>query len=170
MLYVTHDQTEALTLADRIVCMSMGHVQQVGTPLELYDAPANIFVASFIGLPPMNLFDAKVAGDELVLEQGGVHVALTDEEKQLLQSYQGKTIVLGVRPENIEEGPGIPVTVSNNENLGMNTLVYGAIGDAKGPKVCAKLKGWSSHSFGDNVQFTIKRKHLFDKETTNAIR
>ena len=57
MLYVTHDQTEALTLADRIVCMSMGHVQQVGTPLELYDSPANLFVASFIGLPPMNFFD-----------------------------------------------------------------------------------------------------------------
>ena len=170
MMYVTHDQTEALTLADRIVCMSMGHVQQVGTPLELYDAPANIFVASFIGLPPMNLFDAKVVGDELVLEQGGVHVALTDEEKALLGPYQGKTIVLGVRPENIEEGPGIPVTVTNNENLGMNTLVYGTVGDAKGPKVCAKLKGWIGHSFGDNVQFSIKRKHLFDKETTNAIR
>ncbi len=171
MLYVTHDQTEALTLADRIVCMSMGYVQQVGTPLELYDAPANLFVASFIGLPPMNLFDAKVVGDELVLEQGGgVKVALTDEEKQLLQPYQGKTIVLGVRPENIEEGPGIPATVTNNENLGMNTLVYGNIGGAGGAKVCAKLKGWSSHSHGDQVQFTIKRKHLFDKDTTNAIR
>ena len=60
MLYVTHDQTEALTLADRIVCMSMGYVQQVGTPLELYDTPANLFVASFIGLPPMNFFDGRI--------------------------------------------------------------------------------------------------------------
>ena len=60
MLYVTHDQTEALTLADRIVCMSMGRVQQVGTPLELYDTPANLFVASFIGLPPMNFFTVRV--------------------------------------------------------------------------------------------------------------
>ena len=171
MMYVTHDQTEALTLADRIVCMSMGYVQQVGTPLELYDAPANIFVASFIGLPPMNLFDAKVAGDELILEDAqSVHVALTPEEKQTLAAYQGKTIVLGVRPENIEEGPGIPMTVSNNENLGMNTLVYGNIGGPGGPKVCAKLKGWVGHTFGDQVQLTIKRKHLFDKETTNAIR
>ena len=84
MMYVTHDQTEALTLADRIVCMSMGYVQQVGTPLELYDAPANIFVASFIGLPPMNLFDAKVAGDELVLEQGGIHVPLTEDRKSVV--------------------------------------------------------------------------------------
>ena len=66
MLYVTHDQTEALTLADRIVCMSMGYVQQVGTPLELYDTPANIFVASFIGLPPMNFFDGKVEGGRII--------------------------------------------------------------------------------------------------------
>ena len=168
MLYVTHDQTEALTLADRIVCMSMGYVQQVGTPLELYDAPANIFVASFIGLPPMNLFDVKVEGDVLVGK--GFQAALTAEEKQLLAPYQGKEIVLGVRPENFEEGDGIPVTVTNNENLGMNTLVYGNIGGAGGVKVCAKLKGWIGHKHGDNVQFVIKRKHLFDKETTNAIR
>ena len=168
MLYVTHDQTEAMTLADRIVCMSMGYVQQVGTPLELYDAPANIFVASFIGLPPMNLFDVKVEGDELVGK--GFKVPVTDEEKALLAPYQGKEIVLGVRPENIEEGPGIPVTVTNNENLGMNTLVYGNIGGPGGIKVCAKLKGWVGHSHGDNIQIVIKRKHLFDKETTNAIR
>ena len=69
MLYVTHDQTEALTLADRIVCMSMGHVQQIGTPLELYDSPANLFVASFIGLPPMNFVDAVVKEGNLVTKK-----------------------------------------------------------------------------------------------------
>ena len=78
MLYVTHDQTEALTLADRIVCMSMGHVQQVGTPLELYDTPANLFVASFIGLPPMNFFTVQVGEDALVSEC--LRVPLTAEE------------------------------------------------------------------------------------------
>ena len=171
MLYVTHDQTEALTLADRIVCMSMGHVQQVGTPLELYDSPNNVFVASFIGLPPMNLFDAKVDGDDLLIQQGqGYRVPLTAQEKQMLAAYQGKEIILGVRPEDIGEGAGFPVVVSNNENLGMNTLVYGNIGGPGGVKICAKLKGWIGHQHGDNVQFTIKRKHLFDKETTNAIR
>ena len=146
----------------------MGYVQQVGTPLELYDSPANIFVASFIGLPPMNLFDVKVTGDELV--GAGFTAALTDEEKKLLLPYQGKEIVLGVRPENFEEGPGIPVTITTNENLGMNTLAYGNIGGVSGMKVCAKLKGWIDYKHGQNVQFTIKRKHLFDKETTNAIR
>ena len=123
MMYVTHDQTEALTLADRIVCMSMGHVQQVGTPLELYDDPDNIFVASFIGLPPMNFFDVTV-GDG-VLNGKGFTVKLTDEEKSTLAAYKGKEIVLGVRPENIEEGPEVHVDVQNNENLGMNTLVHG---------------------------------------------
>ena len=152
MLYVTHDQ-------------------KVGTPLELYDSPNNVFVASFIGLPPMNLFDAKVDGDDLLIQQGqGYRVPLTAQEKQMLAAYQGKEIILGVRPEDIGEGAGFPVVVSNNENLGMNTLVYGNIGGPGGVKICAKLKGWIGHQHGDNVQFTIKRKHLFDKETTNAIR
>ena len=170
MLYVTHDQTEALTLADRIVCMSMGHVQQVGTPLELYDSPANIFVASFIGLPPMNFFDVKVGDGELLGEN--FKVSIPAEEKDLLKSYAGKEIVLGVRPEDIAEGAGIPVTVFSNENLGMNTLVHGHIGGVKKPsmKVSAKLKGWADHKAGDTVQLVFNRKHFFDKETTNAIR
>ncbi len=168
MLYVTHDQTEALTLADRIVCMSMGHVQQVGTPLELYDSPNNIFVASFIGLPPMNLLDVTVTGDHL--EGKGFQVTLTDGQKKLLAPYRGKEIVLGVRPEDAEEGPGIPVTVTNNENLGMNTLVYGNIGGPGGLKFSAKLKGWVNYRYGQSVQMALKRVHFFDKETTNAIR
>lgn len=170
MLYVTHDQTEALTLADRIVCMSMGHVQQVGTPLELYDSPANIFVASFIGLPPMNFFDVRVAGEELVGEN--LRVPLTQEEQHILQDYGSREIVLGVRPEDIIEGPGVSVTVFSNENLGMNTLVHGHIGASTAPtaKISAKLKGWTNYKAGDTVQLTFKKKHFFDKETTNAIR
>ncbi len=166
MLYVTHDQTEALTLADRIVCMSMGHVQQVGTPLELYDSPNNVFVASFIGLPPMNFYDVKVVGDQL--QGNGFKVTLTPEDKMTLAGYEGKEITLGVRPENFIEGEGIKVSVTNNENLGMNTLVYGT-GEG-GVKVTAKLKGWKNFKVGDTVSFDIVRKHFFDKETTNAIR
>ncbi len=167
MLYVTHDQTEALTLADRIVCMSMGHVQQVGTPLELYDSPANIFVASFIGLPPMNFFDVTVSGDKLIGE--GFEVSLKPEEKQTLAAYQGKQIVLGVRPENIILGNDVPATVTMNENLGMNTLVHGYVGGNTGVKVTAKLKGWTNYKADDTVSFTFDRKHFFDKETTVAI-
>jgi len=170
MLYVTHDQTEALTLADRIVCMSMGHVQQVGTPLELYDSPANVFVASFIGLPPMNFYDVRVSGDKLVGE--GFQVSLTARDQSILKAYNNKEIILGVRPEDIVEGPDVPVAVNGNENLGMNTLVHGHIGGAKtaSAKISAKLKGWRNFRAGDTASFTFARMHFFDKETTNAIR
>ena len=165
MLYVTHDQTEALTLADRIVCMSMGHVQQIGTPLELYDSPANLFVASFIGLPPMNFFDVTVR--EGYLEGKGFRAALSEAEKGSLVPYAGKEIVLGVRPENVILGDDVAMNVFSNENLGMNTLVHGHIGG--GEKVSAKLRGWYDYKNGDHVNIAFSRKHFFDKETTWAI-
>ena len=166
MLYVTHDQTEALTLADRIVCMSMGHVQQIGTPLELYDSPANLFVAGFIGLPPMNFYDVKFENGSL--HGKGFDVELTDAEKDTLSAYNGKEITLGVRPEDIAEGGSLPVKVFSNENLGMNTLVHGHMGDNN--RISAKLRGWTNYKNGDIVNVTFKRKHFFDKDTTNAIR
>ncbi|MBQ8626013.1 MAG: sn-glycerol-3-phosphate ABC transporter ATP-binding protein UgpC [Agathobacter sp.] len=165
MIYVTHDQTEALTLADRIVCMSMGYVQQIGTPLELYDNPANLFVASFIGLPPMNFFDCKVEEGKLVGE--GVEYKLSDEEKAILKDYVGKVITLGVRPENIVHGDDIKLNVISNENLGQTTLVHGTIG---GHKATAKLREWANYKLGDEVGVAFDRVHFFDKETTNAIR
>ena len=169
MLYVTHDQTEALTLADRIVCMSMGHVQQIGTPLELYDSPANLFVASFIGLPPMNFLDAKVQQGKLVT--AGFTMEMTEEEKKGLAAYEGKEIVLGFRPENTCVGDHFQLKVSNNENLGMNTLVHGHIGaDGKGTRVTCKLQGWCNYKADDIVGISITKKHFFDKETTNAIK
>ena len=169
MLYVTHDQTEALTLADRIVCMSMGHVQQIGTPLELYDSPANLFVASFIGLPPMNIIDAQVQNGKLVTK--GFTLEMTEAEKKGLAAYEGKTIALGFRPENTKVGTDFQMKVNNNENLGMNTLVHGHIGaDGKGERITCKLQGWCNYKAGDVVGISITKKHFFDKETTNAIK
>ena len=169
MLYVTHDQTEALTLADRIVCMSMGHVQQIGTPLELYDEPANLFVASFIGLPPMNFVDVKVEKTQVVSEH--MTLPLTEDEQKLLANYVGKEIVLGIRPENTKVGDEFQMKVINNENLGMNTLVHGHLGaDGKGPKITCKLAGWCNYKVGDVAGITVTRKHFFDKETTCAIK
>ena len=169
MLYVTHDQTEALTLADRIVCMSMGHVQQIGTPLELYDQPANLFVASFIGLPPMNFIDAKVDGDKLVTKY--FTLAMNEKEKKSLAAYNGKEIVLGVRPENTSVGKDFQMKVTSNENLGMNTLVHGHLGaDGKGERITCKLTGWCDYKPGDVVSISITKKHFFDKETTAAIK
>ena len=166
MLYVTHDQTEALTLADRIVCMSMGHVQQIGTPLELYDTPANLFVAGFIGLPPMNFFDVDVKNGRL--EGKGFAIPLDDKQKRTLKNYEGKTIVLGVRPENVVLGNDVGIKVTTNENLGMNTLVHGNI--EGGSKIVGKLRGWCDYKKGENVKVSFDRMHFFDKETTNAIR
>ncbi len=167
MLYVTHDQTEALTLADRIVCMSMGYVQQVGTPLELYDTPANIFVASFIGLPPMNFFEGKIEGGRFVCPS--FSAPLDEGQKALLASYKGKEIILGVRPENIvqDDNGYIEFEVLLNENLGQTTLVHG---NANHHKVTAKFREWCSYKKGDKVKASFNRVHFFDKETTNAIR
>ncbi len=165
MLYVTHDQTEALTLADRIVCMSMGHVQQIGTPLELYDAPANIFVASFIGLPPINLFDVEIKNGQAVCQDFALD--LSAEEKELLVGYENKTVVLGVRPEDIVQGGNVTVKVFTNENLGQTTLVSGTMGKHK---ITCKFREWCNYKVGDTVNVSFRRKHFFDKETTNAIR
>ncbi|MBR5111481.1 MAG: sn-glycerol-3-phosphate ABC transporter ATP-binding protein UgpC [Clostridia bacterium] len=166
MLYVTHDQTEALTLADRIVCMSMGHVQQVGTPLELYDTPNNKFVASFIGLPPMNMFEVEFRDG--ALHGKGFEVGLTDAQKDILAAYNNKTITLGVRPEDIAEEGSITIHVATNENLGMNTLVHGEMG--YGNRITAKLRGWANYRRGDNVNVHFTKMHFFDQETEQAIR
>lgn len=169
MLYVTHDQTEALTLADRIVCMSMGHVQQIGTPLELYDSPANLFVASFIGLPPMNFVDVRVEPGKLVAKH--FTVSMTASEQRTLAPYVGKEIVLGFRPENTCVGSDFKMKVLSNENLGMNTLVHGHIGPGgEGERITCKLNGWCDYKADDVVSISITKKHFFDKETTNAIR
>ena len=167
MLYVTHDQTEALTLADRIVCMSMGYVQQVGTPLELYDTPANIFVASFIGLPPMNFFGGVVEGGSIVCD--GFKYPLSDKEKATLKNYEGKTITLGVRPENVVPAKDgyLDMSITLNENLGQTTLVHGTV---NGHKMIAKVRDWCTYKPGDKESFSFDRVHFFDKETTNAIR
>ena len=165
MLYVTHDQTEALTLADRIVCMSMGYVQQIGTPLELYDTPDNLFVATFIGLPPMNIFDAAVRGN--TLDAGNFSVPLTEEQTALLAPYDGKAITLGIRPEDIYEGGSVPVKVFSNENLGQTTLVHGTVGTKK---ITCKFRSWCSYEPGDTVNVSFGKMHFFDKDTTNAIR
>jgi len=166
ILYVTHDQTEALTLADRIVCMSMGHVQQIGTPLELYDSPNNTFVATFIGLPPMNMFGDMVF-DGSVLKGNGFETALTDEQKAILAPWRGKKVILGVRPEDIAEGGDLINDAATNENLGMTTLVHGALG---GSHVTAKFRNWSNYKKGSIVPVHFNRMHFFDPDSTNAIR
>lgn len=168
MMYVTHDQTEALTLADRIVCMSMGHVQQIGKPIDLYEHPANTFVATFIGLPPMNMFNGKIENGKFVGEL--FEYALTAPQAEVLKDYEGKEVILGVRPENIVMDGEIPFTVSNNENLGMNTLVHGKVADKQ--IVVCKVPYWADYKYNDKIKigFDAEKMHFFDMETTQAIR
>lgn len=168
MMYVTHDQTEALTLADRIVCMSMGHVQQIGKPIELYEQPANTFVATFIGLPPMNMFEGTVEDGKF--KNDLFEYPLTPAQVERLKDYEGKQVILGCRPENVVRDGNVPFFITNNENLGMNTLVHGKI---KGQKiVVCKFAEWCNYKFGDEIKigFDPERMHFFDKETTQAIR
>ncbi len=167
MIYVTHDQTEALTLADRIVCMSNGYVQQIGTPIELYDNPANLFVASFIGLPPMNFIDVKVQGGRLVNDY--LDIPAPEQYSGCLEAYEGREVVLGIRPEDIVVGGDIKLVVNLNENLGQNTLVHGYVNKKK---LTCKFKEWCEYKKDDvlEIGFRSEKIHLFDKETTNVIK
>lgn len=167
IIYVTHDQIEAITLADKIVCMSMGYVQQIGKPLELYDKPKNLFVASFIGLPPMNLIDVIVTENRTIKCEYFEYPLSLDQYK-MLQKYIGKKIVFGIRPEDITEDGNINLKVALNENLGQTTLVHGLINDKK---IVCKFKYWCKYKKDDviNIGFKKDKMHFFDKETTNAI-
>ncbi len=160
MMYVTHDQTEALTLADRIVCMSMGHVQQIGKPIELYERPANTFVATFIGLPPMNMFEGTVSGGKFVCEY--FEYPLSAAQYNTLAGYEGKQVILGVRPENITRDGHIKLDITNNENLGMNTLVHGKIGGTK--IIVCKFAEWCNYKNGDSIEigFDPDMMHFFE--------
>ena len=166
MIYVTHDQIEALTLADRIVCMSDAHVQQIGTPIELYDHPANLFVANFIGLPPMNIFNGIYSNHQITADKFTFNIS--DHQAKILSKYEGKEIVIGIRPEDIKMNGDIPLSVTINENLGKDTLVHGYIGNKK---FVAKFHEWASYKQNDqiNVAFDESKMHFFDKETTQAI-
>lgn len=171
IIYVTHDQTEAITLADKIVCMSMGYVQQIGTPLELYDHPANLFVASFIGLPPMNLIEVEVEASRIKSDYFSLPFDehyISEEKIKLLVPYVGRKVILGIRPEDIHEEGDIDLLVTLNENLGQTTLVHGLLNDKK---IVCKFKHWANYQPNDQIKigFNKNKIHFFDIETTKAI-
>ncbi|MCK6212464.1 sn-glycerol-3-phosphate ABC transporter ATP-binding protein UgpC [Georgenia sp. EYE_87] len=128
-VYVTHDQTEALTMGDRIAVLKDGVLQQVGTPREMYDTPANVFVAGFIGSPAMNLGDFQVRDGQAVL--GSAHVPLTRTTLDALTEADNGKVILGFRPESLDRAPQgegtIPVTVNLVEELGSDAFVYGEL-------------------------------------------
>ncbi|POR55234.1 ABC transporter ATP-binding protein [Bosea psychrotolerans] len=163
MIYVTHDQVEAMTLADRIVVLQGGRIEQIGTPLELYNRPDNLFVAGFIGSPRMNLLPARAAGQGAVaLGEAGQEVDLGRETALTA----GTSVTLGIRPEHIalagEGEAGLAMTVDLVERLGGESYLYGS---APGlPQITVRLDGQTSHGRGDRValRFAPAHLHLFD--------
>ena len=170
-IYVTHDQTEAMTLADRIVVMKDGYVQQIGTPYELYFQPANVFVAGFIGEPPMNFLRGKVEGGAMCFGATAL-----DLRKKLpdVDRYEGKPLVFGFRPEAIrlgeqEEGYHLTCKVELTEMLGDNTNVYIVDGE---DQAILKVDSHDTPETDGNITFTIPYEsvYLFDGETENVIK
>ncbi len=169
MIYVTHDQVEAMTLADRIVVLSAGHIEQVGAPLELYERPANLFVARFIGSPAMNVIPARVisTGETTTVElKGGTQTAL---DIRTPDTERGQAVSFGVRPEDLQVTTGADFlfegTVAIVEALGEVTLLY-IEGLVEGEPIIAKIPGIQTVRRGDRVRFSADRNklHLFDKE------
>jgi multiple sugar transport system ATP-binding protein len=165
IIFVTHDQVEAMTMADRIVIMKDGHIQQVGTPAEVYHKPANTFVARFIGAPSMNMLSGTVANGALRMTSGST-LELGDNLPE------GRDVTVGVRPEDLHPGDGPalvrgPVTV--REPLGHETLIY--VG-AEGQEVIAKADGRTPPEVGEEVTLTaaLDTLHIFDAATGDALR
>jgi alpha-glucoside transport system ATP-binding protein len=161
MIYVTHDQVEAMTLADRIVVMRAGLIEQVGTPLELYHHPANRFVAGFIGSPAMNFLDVDILSDGRLRAPGG------DPAVPPFPVAQGGGIAVGVRPEDLTIATGAALVRGRAlvvENLGELAIAYVEID--KGEPVIVKLPGDSSLRPGDEIALTAPgtKLHLFDAE------
>jgi multiple sugar transport system ATP-binding protein len=174
-IYVTHDQTEAMTMGTRIVVMKDGIIQQVDTPQHIYDHPANIFVAGFIGSPQMNFIDCKLeekAGKVVVLFGDDEVVLPEDTAASLKQKgYIGKEVIMGIRPENIDEadntsktGSVIDANVEVTELMGAETYIYMTKGKAS---INARVNGTSKTKAGQTIKILLdtSKIHIFDKES-----
>ena len=176
-IYVTHDQTEAMTLGDRIVIMKDGFIQQIGTPQEVFHHPQNLFVAGFIGTPQMNFFnDAKLLkeGDNYVVEILGTKFNLTEEQNAILRKNgtEPQDIIAGVRPVNVKPGEGIPARVDVSEMMGSEMHLHL---DANGTDVVSVVPITETSKIdiqhGQEVCFSFapEMMHIFSKETERSL-
>ena len=170
-IYVTHDQTEAMTMADRIVVMKEGYIQQVGTPYDLYFNPVNVFVAGFIGEPPMNFVRAVLKKGKITI--GNNTLDLSKKLGDKASKYEGKEIVFGFRPEAIvlgkaDDSLSIKASVELTELLGDNTNVYV---DIQGEKAILKVNPHETPEMDSDIEFSIPYEsvYLFDGETERRI-
>lgn len=179
MIYVTHDQTEAMTLADRIVIMNNGFIQQVGSPFDVYNSPNNAFVASFIGSPAMNLNKVRYSNGRIT-NKYGLDLAVTEPSKRALNAngYEGKDVLFGIRPEDINSEQialeAYPDTVMNpkilvSELTGAESILHL---DFNGLEMIAVVDSRDYHEPGLNIEvvFDMNKAHFFDIETEKTIR
>lgn len=183
-IYVTHDQTEAMTMGDRIVIMKDGIIQQADTPQNVYEHPANVFVAGFIGSPQMNFFNGSIEGTDidncyLVLENSNIKVKLPEGRAKILKqkNYFGKSVIMGIRPEDIHdekvfietsEDSSFEAKVDVTEMMGSETYLYLNI---FGNNAIARVDARNKAKAGDTVKlaFDKNRIHLFDSDNEEAI-
>ena len=181
-IYVTHDQTEAMTLGDRIVIMKDGFIQQIGTPQEVFNHPHNLFVAGFIGTPQMNFFDAKLLKEngKYVVNLAGVKVELSPEKQAALnaQKVQPQDITLGVRPEHILlSNSGVPAKVDVSEMMGSAVHLHSTMADGKDVVIVVQTMDMTGHRFPVSPwaqpsvsPSTATLAHVFSKETGNNLK
>ena len=180
-IYVTHDQTEAMTMGDRIVVMKDGFIQQVDTPQNLYSKPVNMFVAGFIGSPQMNFINATLdkAGDKIVAKFGDFTIDVPAEKNvdNKLNEYVGKDIVIGVRPEDIYDDEEsiekysngiVTAKVEVTELMGAEIFLYLSCGENQ---ITARVDPTSTTQAGEEIKIAIncKNLHVFDKETETCL-
>ena len=175
-VYVTHDQTEAMTMGDRIVVMKDGVIQQYDTPQVLYDTPCNMFVAGFIGSPQMNFIDAAIANKDgkLYANIGANSLLIPEEKAAALTPYVGKTVTMGVRPENflsfdqVTSDNALDAKVDFYELLGADVNLYVYINNVK---AIVRMPSSRKRPEADDVKIAVDMKyaHFFDKETEQAI-
>ena len=171
-IYVTHDQTEAMTLGDRIVIMRDGYIQQIGTPQEVFNNPRNLFVAGFIGTPQMNFFDARLTKEQgkYFVELGGIKVALSEDKQQRLaaNNVEPQEVTLGVRPEHTSLGDtGIVAKVDVSEMMGSSVHLHVTAEGRDVIIIVPTLEMKGNYGIGDTVHFSFEGNvaHVFSKET-----
>ncbi len=174
-VYVTHDQAEALTLADRIVVMNDGVIQQIGTPDEIYEHPRNMFVASFLGNPPINWIEGgiEILGRHPVFRRGNLKIALPQSVFSRLSAVEGE-LALGIRPEDVVAGevgadaPAISGVVDTVLPIGSDRFLDLKVEDLN---LFVRVDKHSGHREGDHVRFGLvpDRLHLFDKASGNSV-
>ncbi len=177
-IYVTHDQTEAMTMASRIVIMKTGIVQQIGTPKEVYSYPTNTFVAQFIGSPSMNLFNGSYDNGKFTFDgTNSITIDIPKEHQEKLKDYSGKQLIVGIRPEDISLDPAMLKKYSHDtisidsqvvELLGHDLVIYS---DVDGQKIIVKtLADYDIKAHQDvKVAICMNKIHYFDPDTTNRI-